>query len=126
MADCIFCQIPEKDWIYQTDKFYLVWDIDPIQEGHMILISKEHRLSLLDLTDEEGRDLLALQKKVIATVESLPDWGVTVAINNGHLMDQGTHFHCHLIPRYKGDGFWDKVHVEKKGFMTKAFLNALL
>ena len=47
---------------------------------------------------------------------NFPVLGVTIAQNNGRLMDPGTHFHVHVIPRYSEDGFWDTVHVEEKEF----------
>lgn len=34
---CIFChQIEEIDILYQTEYFKVVWDIDPIQTGHLL------------------------------------------------------------------------------------------
>lgn len=40
---CIFChQIEEIDILYQTEYFKVVWDIDPIQTGHLLIISKDH------------------------------------------------------------------------------------
>ena len=40
---CIFChQLKEEDILYQTEYFKVVWDIDPVQTGHLLIISKEH------------------------------------------------------------------------------------
>ena len=40
---CIFChQLNENDILYQTEHFKVVWDIDPIQTGHLLIISKKH------------------------------------------------------------------------------------
>lgn len=108
MAECLFCDLSKDYWIKETDHFKVVFDIDPIQEGHMLIIAKEHRLSLLELTAAEGQDLLDLQKHLIAQVEK-QGWGASLALNNGELMDEGTHFHCHIIPRFKEDGFWEGV-----------------
>lgn len=125
MSSCIFCNLSEELWIHQTQHFCVVWDIDPIQEGHMLLISKEHRMSLLALTEEESADLVALQKLLLSQVENQDGWGGTLAINNGKLMDEGTHFHCHLIPRFKEDGFWEGVDPEARSFAKENFLKEL-
>lgn len=47
--------------------------------------------------------------------------GFTIVSNNGFLMDEGTHYHCHLIPRYTGDGFWDGIDVSPRPFPKEAF-----
>lgn len=40
---CIFChQLKEEDILYQTEYFKVVWDIAPVQTGHLLIISKEH------------------------------------------------------------------------------------
>ncbi|MDH5042634.1 HIT family protein, partial [Enterococcus faecalis] len=40
MDKCIFCHgISNEDVLIQTDNFFVVFDIDPIQEGHLLIIS---------------------------------------------------------------------------------------
>lgn len=120
--ECIFCQLSKDRWVAESDKFFAVWDIDPIQEGHLLVIAKRHVLSIGELTDIERLDLLNFQEQLIAKMEEMPDMlGVTAATNNGQLMDEGTHFHSHLIPRYEADGFWEQLHLEKHDFDKKGF-----
>lgn len=38
--------------------------------------------------------------------QNFPILGVSTIQNNGKVMDKGTHFHVHLVPRYADDGFW--------------------
>lgn len=125
VSECLFCQLTRASWISESEHFYVVWDIDPIQDGHMLLISKQHRRSLQALSAEEAADLLVLQQQLLEKVEQIDDWGGTLAINNGKLMDEGTHFHCHLIPRFKDDGFWDKVAPQGRRFDKASFLRDL-
>lgn len=108
---CIFCNLPKENWVSESEYFFAVWDIDPIQEGHLLVISKKHRMSLTELPDAEKLDLLTFQTNLITRLENQHFFGVTIAINNGKLMDEGTHFHSHLIPRYENDGFWDKIEL---------------
>lgn len=47
---CIFCHhIQSKAILLQTEHFKVVFDIDPVQTGHLLLISKEHYNSLTEL-----------------------------------------------------------------------------
>ena len=47
---CIFChQLKEEDILYQMEHFKVVWDIDPIQTGHLLIISKDHYQQLSQL-----------------------------------------------------------------------------
>lgn len=106
---CLFCQIQQTP-LFATQHFFLVWDIDPIQNGHLLIIAKRHLKHLEQLSDEEALDLLHLQQRLSRTLtkqDSRVD--LTFVCNNGQLMDEGTHLHIHAIPRQSTDGFWEKV-----------------
>ena len=40
--------------------------------------------------------------------------GVSIIQNNGKVMDDGTHFHVHVVPRYTEDKFWDNQTVVRR------------
>lgn len=124
---CIFCNdIIEEKILYRTKHFKLVWDIDPIQTGHLLIISKDHFTSLTELPLLVLHELAELEQKVTQMMEdTLPIDGVTLVRNDKDLMDAGTHFHSHLIPRRKDDGFWDPIAVSKQPFPLEAFLKQL-
>lgn len=114
---CVFCNLSEENWLAHSAYFYAVWDIDPIQEGHLLVISKKHRMAIAELSNEEKLDLIDFQNQLIEKMEkSSTILGVTLIINNGKLMDAGIHFHSHLIPRYEDDGFWNEVSPKKRAF----------
>ncbi|TDM15333.1 HIT family protein [Macrococcus bovicus] len=111
---CIFCHHLKKEQILMTSHYFkVVFDIDPIQYGHLLIISKRHVMNYCDLLTEEVSDIADLQKELITLLEREVGVGVTVVFNNGKMMDQNTHFHVHLIPRYVKDNFWNGIHVEK-------------
>ena len=116
MMGCIFCDnIEERQILFETKHFKAVYDIDPIQFGHMLVMTKKHKLYLNDLSQTELNELMNIQREVIKVMEkTLEVDGVTIIINNGEIMDKGTHFHIHLIPRYHGDDFWTHQKVEEK------------
>ena len=45
--------------------------------------------------------------------------GVSIIMNNGRVMDEGTHFHVHIIPRYAKDAFWDNQNIIQHNLSLK-------
>lgn len=123
---CIFChQLKEEDILYQTEHFKVVWDIDPIQTGHLLIASNDHYDTLsqvpptvrYELSDSE----VLLTEKLC---QELAIDGVTLACND-RLFDAGTHFHVHLIPRFQSDGYWDRISLAQVQLDLHRFLKAL-
>ncbi len=64
MDKCIFCHgISNEDVLIQTDNFFVVFDIDPIQEGHLLIISKKHIMNISQLSNDLLLELSILEKK---------------------------------------------------------------
>ncbi|WP_274307275.1 HIT family protein [Solibacillus daqui] len=111
--DCVFCEgIEDHHVILETENYKVVFDIDPIQIGHLLIISKAHFETILELSEELLVELLVIQKQLIALLEKeFHVDGVSVIQNNGKIMDEGTHFHVHIVPRYHDDHFWANQQV---------------
>ncbi|HEQ3640486.1 TPA: HIT family protein [Streptococcus pyogenes] len=110
----------------QSQYFKVVFDIDPIQKGHLLLISKDHYTSLTQLPKEMRYDLIDLQAALVAKLEQhLPISGVTSVSNDKELMDEGTHFHLHLIPRLTNDSFWEGITINQENWDLAPFLKHL-
>lgn len=110
MKTCIFCHhISEQALSLSNRAFQAGLYINPIQTGHLLLISKDHYTSISQLPLPILHELVETQAHLVGLLEEcLPIDGVTIASNDKDLMDDGTHFHIHLIPRLKGDAFWIK------------------
>lgn len=123
---CIFChQLKEEDTLYQTEHFKVLWDIDPVQTGHLLIISKEHYDTLSQIPSAVRYELLDLEVFLTDKLcQALTIDGVTTACND-RLFDAGTHFHVHLIPRFRSDGFWDQISLAQVQLELNAFLKAL-
>lgn len=123
---CIFChQLKEEDILYQTEHFKVVWDIDPVQTGHLLIISKEHYDTLSQIPSAVRYELSDLEVFLTDKLcQALIIDGVTIACND-RLFDAGTHFHVHLIPRFQSDGFWDQVSLAQVQLDLTHFLQAL-
>ncbi|HFI0144197.1 TPA: HIT family protein [Streptococcus suis] len=123
---CIFChQLKEEDILYQTEHFKVVWDIDPVQTGHLLIISKEHYDTLHQVPPAVRYELSDLEVCLTEKLcQALAIDGVTIACND-RLFDTGTHFHVHLIPRLHSDDFWDQMSLAQVQLDLNAFLKAL-
>lgn len=108
MEDCLFCKIIEGEipskTIYEDEIVKVMMDINPISDGHLLVLPKKHNKDLLDLDDETALHI----KKIIVEMlipklkNKLNCEGVTICQNNG-LGQDIKHFHVHLIPRYEND-----------------------
>ncbi|WNF90438.1 HIT family protein [Vagococcus fluvialis] len=59
MENCIFCHhIEATNILAESTYFFAVFDIDPIQTGHILVISKKHYETMLDIPNEILLDLL--------------------------------------------------------------------
>lgn len=112
--DCIFCKIidgtiPSK-LIYEDNDFKAILDVAPATKGHVLVIPKEHAVTLTDLSDDKLSKLLVLAKKIIKAMKEVHGFtNYNIIQNNGPIAGQTVdHFHLHLIPRYSVEemGLW--------------------
>lgn len=105
--DCLFCKIVNGDIpatkVYEDDKVLVFFDINPITNGHVLIIPKEHLVTINDITPELATHILEVEKKIYKLFrEKLGIPGLTILQNN-NLGQEVKHYHVHLIPRYEDD-----------------------
>ena len=105
MEDCIFCKIVKGEIpsfkVYEDDKVFAFEDINPVTEGHTLIIPKKHAQDLWEIS---GEDLAAVhvasQKIIHAIKDALNPIGVACLQLNGRGVNQVVmHYHLHLVPR---------------------------
>ena len=108
MEDCLFCkiikgEIPSKT-IHEDEIVKVMMDINPISDGHILVIPKNHNTDLLDLDDDTLLHIKRITTEILMPKlkEKLNCDGITICQNNG-LGQEIKHFHVHLIPRYEND-----------------------
>ncbi len=116
MTDCVFCAIVagevEAERILETDRLVAFLDQRPVFKGHVLLVPREHVVTLPDLPAELRDPFLAAAQRIAsAVVDALGAQGSFVAMNN--VVSQSVpHLHLHVVPRTKGDGlrgfFWPR------------------
>jgi len=113
---CIFCGIVrgevEASVVWEGEDALAFLDHRPLFPGHVLLVPKEHRETLLDLPAAQVGPFFTRAQRIAAAVEGLPGaQGSFVAINN-RVSQSVPHLHVHVVPRRKGDGlrgfFWPR------------------
>jgi len=120
--ECIFCKIANNEItpniVYEGRKVMAFLDSDPINEGHILIIPKRHYLDVDEIPIELLSDMMELSQKIVEVIKKLyaPD-GYSIMQNGGEFNDIG-HYHLHIFPRYKNDGFgW--TYSKEKFAVTK-------
>ena len=108
MEDCIFCKILNGDIpskvVFEDDICKVIMDINPVTNGHCMIIPKVHYTNLEDIDEDVLKHINQVAKKMILKLkEKLGAEGVTLVQNNG-LGQDIKHYHLHLVPRYTEDG----------------------
>ena len=91
--------------VYETDKIIAFLDIDPISDGHVLVLPKIHVDSITKLSNDYLHEIMDIAKKIVQVFENKYEHrGYTIMQNGGECCDFG-HFHLHVFPRIKDDGF---------------------
>jgi ATP adenylyltransferase len=109
---CVFCHPPgasaEADplVVFQGELAYVVLNLYPYNNGHLMVVPYRHESTLAGLTREEMREVgLLMQRSETALREAYRLDGINVGVNLGAPAGAGIveHVHVHLVPRWNGD-----------------------
>lgn len=101
----VFLNISKDKILYEGKNFFLIYDGFPVSPGHILIISNTSKPDYFSLSQNEKIELTELIEvaKSIIEKEQNPN-GYNIGMNCGIAAGQTVmHFHCHVIPRYKGD-----------------------
>jgi histidine triad (HIT) family protein len=106
----IFCKIINhevNDFIFYEDKFFIaVFDTEPINPGHSLLIPKKHFETVQDYDEPTAKRFTFAQQNIIHLLQkNIPKiTAFTLYQSNGNDAHQTiSHSHLHIIPRYPDD-----------------------
>jgi histidine triad (HIT) family protein len=121
--DCIFCKIVKNEIpatiVHEDDISLSFLDINPVAEGHVLVIPKDHHENILSTPDNLVKELFLKAKKLMPAVKEGSD-SEYVAISV--VGTDVPHFHIHLIPRSHDDGlkgFWPSKKYESEEKMNE-------
>ena|SRR5438270_12899338 len=107
--DCIFCKIVAGRMpcfkLLEEDKTLAIMDIYPANDGHCLVLAKEHYPTLFDISDEAFAAVARSVSRVARAVnQALSPVGMNLVQANGPGAQQSVqHFHVHVLPRKRGD-----------------------
>ena len=108
-TDCVFCKIVAGQMpcfkLLEDDNTLAIMDTYPANDGHCLILAKEHYPTLFDISDEA---FAAVSRSVIkvarAVNQALSPEGLNLVQANGPGAQQSVkHFHVHVLPRKLGD-----------------------
>lgn len=108
--ECVFCKIVAGEMpshkVYEDDKVIAFLDINPVNPGHTLVVSKNHYDNILDTPDDVLEHTIVVIKKITpAILKAVDSESCNIEINNGAVAGQIVmHNHWHVMPRFKDDG----------------------
>ena len=98
--DCIFCKIVNKeipaDFLFESDKLVAFADIKPKAPIHILIVTKEHIVSIKELQDASLTAEMVMAAKKLAEEKKME--GYKLAFNVGRAGGQEVdHLHVHLM-----------------------------
>lgn len=109
-GQCIFCRLVAGEipaaTVYEDALTIAFMDIGQVNPGHVLVATKRHAATLLDITPEEAAAVMQTAQHVARAVMAVfnPP-GLTLLQANGREGDQTVfHFHMHVVPRHAQDG----------------------
>jgi histidine triad (HIT) family protein len=107
--DCIFCKIIAGEIpcfkLHEDDDTLAFMDINPANEGHALVIPKEHAADVHAISESAIAATVLTAKKIASAVgKTLNPEGMNLVQCNGPAAAQSVmHFHMHVLPRREGD-----------------------
>ena len=108
---CVFCAArgrtePESLIVARGQTCFVVVNLYPYNNGHVMVVPNRHIGSLAEASREELSELMTLTRRAeIALTEAYRPHGMNMGINLGRPAGAGLpgHLHMHLVPRWEGD-----------------------
>lgn len=109
---CVFCDIiagrGEASVAYEDEHVVAFMDIQPVTDGHVLVVPRRHAGSLEDLDEDLGARVFRAGHRLARALRrsGLPCEGVNMFLADGAVAFQEVfHVHLHVVPRTAGDGF---------------------
>jgi histidine triad (HIT) family protein len=109
-GQCIFCRLVAGDLpaakVYEDPLTLAFMDIGQVNPGHVLVATKRHAATVLEITPEEAAAVMQTAQRVAKCIQmAFSPPGLTLLQANGREGDQTVfHFHMHVVPRYANDG----------------------
>jgi histidine triad (HIT) family protein len=93
-------------------------DARPVFKGHVLVVPREHIVTLADLPAAAVGPFFQRVQRVSAVMPAALDCQGTFVAENNVVSQSVPHLHVHVVPRTKGDGlrgfFWPRHRYESQ------------
>ncbi|MBE1557192.1 HIT family protein [Sporosarcina limicola] len=109
METCFGCSLTQGKLpiykVYESENVISFLDYEPFNEGHILILPKQHRQEFTDLTPKEHLEIQKASHLLSNVIKKLvkPD-GISI-LQNGGIFNELMHVHFHVVPRYKHQNF---------------------
>ena len=85
--------------VYEDEQTYAYLDINPLSDGHVLVVPKKQVDKIYDLDDDTYQALFATVKKVAKRINDV------LGVRAGLVVEglEVPHAHVHVVPMYDGD-----------------------
>ncbi|MGD6780159.1 HIT family protein [Sutcliffiella horikoshii] len=117
--NCLGCRLANKSeavyMVYEDDYVTCFLDHAPFNEGHTLILPKQHFLDVDELDEETASAIMRASILISKVLKRLyqPD-GITIN-QNGGVFNELNHYHMHVVPRYEGQWFGEFYREEAVG-----------
>lgn len=112
-SSCFLCDAKEMNedsldnlLICKAKHAFVILNLYPYNNGHLMVVPYSHKADLLSLSDEETLEIFQLLKiSTQALEDTLKPEGFNIGTNIGKASGAGVddHIHFHIVPRWNGD-----------------------
>jgi ATP adenylyltransferase len=110
-SGCVFCDAPRPPGpdslvVFEGSACYVVLNLYPYNNGHVMVVPYRHVARFAELTGEETNEIGRLtQRCEAALTEVYQPHGFNIGLNIGAAAGAGVrdHMHQHVVPRWSGD-----------------------
>ncbi len=106
--DAIAAGEAEASVVCEDEIAVVFMDLNPVTPGHLLVVPRVHAVGLEDLDEATGAHVWSVSHRMARAVRrsGLRCEGINVFLADGEAAFQEIfHFHLHVFPRYRGDGF---------------------
>lgn len=122
-SECLGCRLSNQllpvHVVYENEYVCCFLDKEPFNEGHTLILPKKHFVEVEELDIKTANEIMKASILISKALKKLfdPD-GITIC-QNGGIFNDLTHYHMHVIPRFKGQHFYAYYDVEKDNIKEK-------
>ncbi|MBS4174398.1 HIT family protein [Bacillus sp. FJAT-49736] len=123
-SECLGCKLSNQllpvNVVYENEYVCCFLDKEPFNEGHTLILPKKHFVDIEELDIETANEIMKASIVISKALKKLynPD-GITICQNGGVFNDL-THYHMHIIPRFKRQRFYAYYEIQKDNSKEKA------